>query len=309
MKKNKLCMMLGTVCLTMAVLAGCGSKKEAPEAPQVPETVAETEAETIEEVKDEDTFNNEAKQAFKELFEEAIECCEAYDIDGFTELYRDAEDCEDQILADYVYLSDSFIPAMNSETRYSIISGDGTYYMGYIENYETTGTYPDAESTSNHLTVSLSCVNGEWKFDDSEAAAQAAASYSTTIYPADMLSAKEKARNTVDLSNSDYSWTDPAAVLPDQVIGKVYLAWENADGSISMLLNVKNGTPVDKIVDTATIYVTDSMLGELFTVDWDGETVKAYTSENYIINVPVEEQTNTTDVWVDLEATTTLEFH
>lgn len=309
MKKNKLCMMIGTVCLTMAVLAGCGSKKEAPAAPQVPETAAETEAETVVETENEDAFNNEAKMAFQQLFEKAITCCEEYDIEGFTELYRDAEDSEDRIMADYVYLSESYIPAMKSETRYSIISGDGTYYMGNIENYETVGTYPNAESYSNYMTVSLSYADGEWKFDDSEAAALAAASYSTSIYPEDMMDAKENDRNTVDLSSADYSWTDPTAVLPDQVIGKVYLAWENADGSISLLLNVKNGTPVDKTVDTATIYVTDSMLGELFTVDWEGETVKGNTSENYIINVPVDEQTNVTDVWVDLEATTTLNFH
>ncbi len=308
MKKNKLCVMLGTVCLTMAALVGCGSKNEAPAEPQVQETEAETETETVEDVSDEDVFNAQAKMEFQKLFEEAIKCCEDYDIDGFYALYRDGEEDQDQIDLDYSYLSESFIPAMYENTRYSVIGGDGTYFMGYIENYETEGTYPDATSTSNHLTVSLSYVNGEWKFDDSEAAAKAAEAYSASIYPEEMVMAKEKSLNTVDLSDSDYSWTESTSVLPDEVIGKVYLAWENSDGSISILLNVKNGTSTDKTVDSATIYMTDSMLGELFTTTWEGQTVKANTAENFIINIPVDEQTETTDVWVDLNANTTLNF-
>ncbi len=310
MKRKKYYLMLSTVCLTMAALAGCGNKNnEEPIETQATETVFETETESIEEVVDTDVFNAQAQLAFQELFEEAIEYCENYDLEGFYTLYRDAEENQDQVDMDYVYLSESFIPAMNSETRYSIISGDGTYFMGYIENYETEGTYPDATSTSNHLTVSLSYVDGEWKFDDTEAAAVAAASYSTSIYPEEMLEAKDQALNTVDLSDSDYSWADSSAVLPDEVLGKVYLVWENQDGSISLLLNVKNGTPQDRTVDTATIYVTDSMFGELFTTTWEGQTVKANSSENFIVTIPLDEQTGTTDVWVDISANTTLSFH
>lgn len=308
MKKNRLFMMLGAVCLSMAMLAGCGSKKEAPvEEPKAPETVIETEAETVVETEAVDTFNTEGAAAFEALFEKAMTCVEEYDVEGFMELYRDAEDCEEQITSDFMYLSE-YMTEMNEKSRYSILCGDGTYFAGYIMNYETEGKYPEAESFCNHMTVSLSCVNGEWLFDDTEAAAKAAAAYSASIYPDEMNDARKKSRNAADLSNGDYSWTDASMVLPEDLIGTVYLAWENQDGSISLLLNIKNGTATDIPVDSATIEVADAMYGELCTAEWKGATVKSYTSENFVINVPAADLEVEADEWIELDVTTTLNF-
>ena len=179
---------------------------------------------------------------------------------------------------------------------YEISRTEDTYVGGMI-NYITT-TEGDSYSymEANYIYAFQKDENGNYidvSIDNS---------VYEGIYPEEARNAKNNGQEFVDFSNPDYeksekdttpsldySWVDNSVVLSDCLSVNIYLAWKNGDGTISFLVNLKNGT--DSIQEfggiNASIENDEKIIATFTSDDMNDTFVEPNKSLNTIVTVPI----------------------
>ena len=276
---------------TSATASESSSEEETPYA--VTPNIKEAKAVEVDE---------EALAAFETLFETALDCAAKEDKDAFTALFKDPDDETISSIIDsyYDYYSTTYITDDFPDTGYSILWGNGTYYMGFVLNTLCEGEYPDTTYTSHCGYLAFSHLDDEWLFDYTTEARSTLNSSETSeaLYPEGMYEAAVNGRNAVDFSNSDFSWINMALVVPGTVDSKVYLAWQNEDGSVTCLLNVKNGTDQEYTISTEDFKLADDDLGTIFIADTGSlGTIAPGQARNFLLSVGAADVLTGTEVW------------
>lgn len=206
---------------------------------------------------------------------------------------EDIEDYKENIISKNT--SNGNFPYANT-ISYEINRTEYTYVGGII-NYITSSegdSYSYMEA--NYIYAFQKDENGNYvdvPIDDSV--------YEGT-YPEEARNAKNNGQEFVDFSNpnyeksekdvtpsSDYSWVDNTVVLSNCMSVNIYLAWKNGDGTVSFLVNMKNGT--DSIKEfggiNASIENNGRVIATFTSDDINNTFVEPYKSLNSIVTVPI----------------------
>jgi hypothetical protein len=241
----------------------------------------------------------EAKKAFQTLFEQALEDCRNDDEKAFFDHFRYPEGKEDQVSNTYKYLKDEYLSSEYPDTQYACI-GDGTYYIGAVLNTISSGQYPNTKSMNNTAVFAYSYKNGKWKFDGSDSAQTAFMEECTDLIDPSCKEAYQAGRN-FRFFGSDFSWIDNDIVIPGVLAENVYVAWQNEDGSVGYLLNIKNGTDEIRYIYNIVSTFTDKDLGEICSSTVGDEMIAPGTSKNYIITVDADDVNTGNKKWGSVE--------
>ncbi len=244
--------MIAFVAGTGVVTAGCslggseGAKVEATEE-AVKDTIGQSEV--VEQSKKEETHivdkkfsDEEAKQACKSLFEKALECVRNGDKEEFDSLFiadEKNEDWKKGVDEQYTYLQ-KYISDDYPNTDYYVIGGNGITFAVGILNTLVSGRYPDTKFLSYNLYYPLTNIDGEWRFDYTKKASDDINVCTEHLFPKEIWDAEKNGRNCTRFDSGDFSWTNPDLTIPGVLATNVYLAWQNADGSVGLLVNIKN---------------------------------------------------------------------
>ena len=242
----------------------------------------------------------EAEAAFRSLFEKALACVKNDDKEGFKNLFvfdEETEETNEYINGNYdnlkKYISDAY-----PITRYYIIGGDGKAFGAGIRNSIVSGRYPDFRCMYHNLYYPISCKKGDWAFDFTSETGEAIYKATEGVYPEECVAASKDGRNCVDFSNgADYTWTRENITVPGSIDANVYLAWQNQDGSVEMLLNVKNGTDEVRSIYNYDITFTDDSLGEILNISRSGDMLAPGTSRNYVVKADPSEVKTGMEKW------------
>lgn len=267
-------------------------------------TEASTEIST-EDPRDEYASEYEAKIAFQELFEQACEYTQNQDKEGVDSLYRSYGDSDVEF---EMSCFNDFIHSGYPDFQYYTVVGDGKYFMCEVLNSITTGEVPNADSMWLTQYMYVSYLDGEWKFDYSKQVTDAVDKLLKDEYPTDLIDAMEKNRNWMVFETADHSWTDTDITILGNVDCRIFSAWQNEDGSVSVLVSIRNGTDNIVHVSDVTVYLEDSEIGEIVYATGEGETIAPHKADVSEYIIQLESVYTGTDAWNEVHCDCTCTY-
>lgn len=109
-------------------------------------------------------------------------------------------------------------------------------------------------------------------------------------YASEYLNAVREGRNAMDLYPYFGLRFGDSGVFEDAFYSLIHMAWEEADGSISLSLWLANGTGGTKWCDSIEVTLNDSGLGELFSTSVPVQSsVSPGESKTVLLNVPARD--------------------
>lgn len=142
---------------------------------------------------------------------------------------------------------------------------EGPYYGVSIIDYIVSGVHPDTTVSEMAYGICLSKDNGEWKLDRSDGCLSTLDTKWSNVYPKELLDASAAGRNLFISASWNFMYLDDRVVYKNAVYAQVKFAWQNADGSISLLLWLANGTEQNVRFDEVEISLKDKKLGEILS--------------------------------------------
>lgn len=288
--------LLGVLLLTVC-LSGCGKSNTTNDSEEKNGNVSEDASMSMDEATDE----------FQSLFETAIKYVEKGDKNSFSKLYKNADEFSEVIDSDYASLAE-YVEGEYTDTSYNVIVGDGIYYGGFVMGSITSGIYPNVRTMSATYLCSFSFENGKCLFDFSKEAIAVTNEAILDIYPSEFREAYNAGRNATVFGGknggADYSWVGEKMTIPGSLSSNVYLAWQNEDGSVSFMLNTKNGTDEIRAVMGTEVTMKDQSLGEIFVTTCEGENIAPKKASNGIFTVPASEVKTGTQPWTSVQVDT-----
>ena len=276
------------------------------EQPEVQESAAQQSQPAQEQVQepavDDRTFTmEEAEAIFAELFQQALGYCRNGNYEGFSGMFTLISD-QAEVEQLYYDIINEYIPAGYPDTTYMILMGDGRFFLGSVLNSVTTGAYPNSVTKTLSTDMELVYINGEWKFDLSSEGQAIFDSFDDAVLTEEALNAKNAGRNFTCFNKGDYSYLFSDVVFENVLKADLYVMWQNGDGSVSCLLNIKNGTGGTRTINTVNLKATDSAAGVIFDYQFEfGATISPGTSGNCLITIPAEQVLSGTAVWSQIE--------
>ena len=230
----------------------------------------------------------EAKEALKQLWEEALDCVRNGDKAGFSELYRGEPAIIDE---EYDGFKNNVLPDLYPTVQYAIIESEGNYFAGYIVDSVSSGAKGGATNAMWHnWAIRMSNADGIWKFDFTEECREALAKGYFHNLPEEAIEAFKNGRNaTLIGTNSEYLWADTSVVIPMNMGGKIYALWENEDGSLGALLYVSNGSDTITSFYSFEVSISSDRLGNLVSRSFQGEALAPFSAKNITLTIPREE--------------------
>lgn len=282
---------------------------EAQSTERTESNTTENQTEDVVAVKEVPT-RKEAKEAFDKLYEKAVSYYKEQNVAGFYKLFTSTTS-NDEMDSSYDSLGqilDKDYPNENSE----IIWDDGQYFMVFVQRSLTTSNNGKTNSAWNSKWWIITREDGKWKFDASEKAYIALDDEKTGVYqavfPDGWLDARKNGRNSATFDTNDLSWVNHEMIIPGFFDARVYVAWQNEDGSLGVLINVKNGTDYIQNIKSITFTITDDELGTVIEKKTGGDTINPGKALNYTITIDASEVLTGTQQWGQLHSSVDLVY-
>ena len=245
-----------------------------------------------------DVTDEEALEAYRGLMEKAVSALEEDRIQDFNPLYHECDeytrDVAKSILAFRTWLENDY-----ENMDYAVVTSyEGFFYCNTL-SWEVTDGEVEYQ-TINHV---ISRKEGVWGFDPTPEAQNAIMMAGQMIVPPGFLEASTAGRNNINSrAYTDYTWVTlqsfPGAGC---VVTKCYFFWQQADGSVTCFVNIKNGQDEDLALEAVKVSVKDTALGpvcEEYAVTWsDPYIVSAGSARNLEITIPASLINTGTSIW------------
>lgn len=239
-----------------------------------------------------------ALEEFKTLFNNAITYASSGKKEDFSSLF--ITDSESPYSIDEMYnLFQKYATEGYSDFSYGIIMSDGTHFYVQVINSTYTGKHPNTKHMSKADPFIVSYEDNTIKFDISNNTINIISPMFEKLFPNEFISVGNNNKNATQFSPYDLSWCVPNMVINGVLVSNVYLAWQNEDGSVTCMINIKNGTSDIISLGTASITITSKDLNAVvFSVNKNiNETIAPNTSKNYTFIIPADEIRTGTSFW------------
>lgn len=283
--------------LLLFSLVSCGQTSPAPSASATPSAEPALSSPSPTPEPDPIDRTAQALEAFPELYRQAKQYA-GTDFDAFAALFTDTTTTDElQSVFTYKFPSDGafdhilFIPVLQSED---------SCWISTVE-YIVAGQHPNTHRSAHSINLPVTYQNGQWKLDNSAATVASLnelyQSNAESLFPAEYVDASVNGRNAVFLG-SDYMFLGHEYYYEGCSDTQLRLAWQNEDGSVSLLLSILNGTDQNIYYSTAK-FSMDSEVGEVFNVtNWPVvATVRSHYSDTYILTIPADSVQTGTAPW------------
>lgn len=249
--KRKITLFAIIAALTISIFCGC-SLIPSKEVSSAPGTAAGILTEAVTSLQENTLSSEQAAELFTDLVDQSLRYVKSGDKDGFATLFVNTDD---ETIANKFSVYQDRLDNVERlpDQQYYVPLVNKNSFVGCAVWSLTTGTYPNTKFSSNYFWETCSIINGECKYDCSEATAEAIDEILLPLYPAEAMEANSQGRNVASFCGSDFSWLDSSIVIPGCLKADVMFAWQNADGSVGLFVNVKNGT--DEIINLNKISV------------------------------------------------------
>ena len=256
----------------------------------------------------ENITDNEASSAFRALLAKARQLYDAGKMTGLRELcvFDENDSSENSFNTFQEFLETIKTNNYPSENEYyEMILRSGYHFCGFFYTSLTTGNEPDTRTLMYYQTVSYSYLDGEWKFDFTQSALDSLNNNYNSLFAneRDFLLAKSEGRNASIFGGNDYSWLSDSIITPGAINSSLYLLWQNADGSVSGMYVIKNGTDAIKLVSSIRIKISDEELGTVFE-EYIPTSIGINPGTPYkgYFTIPAEKIKTKTDFWGSLRS-------
>lgn len=267
-------------------------------------TTEATETTETQVIEDGDVVSRDtAKAELQKLFDQALEYTRNDDYSSFCTLVRGVDDNKESIDNLYNILK-KVIENDYPDFAYDIVWDDGTYFLCFIQQSMTTGAYPDYNNKYYFFDATISYMNNEWLFDCTPTADEkwSCEEYIKSVMSDEILAAYDAGRNASVFGGSDVSWINGDIVIPGALVSTVYLMWQNEDGSVDVMLEIKNGTDGIRNVYNIDVTITDDELGDVLNVSTDGGMIDPGKTKQITIHVDANEVKTGTSKWGNLHS-------
>ena len=192
--------------------------------------------------------------------------------------------------------------------KYKILADDGEIYWCFALLYQFNN------SDYDYLTklFCISEVDNEWKFDYMGEVDIYKGKYATLFesiydnYPDEYVSAMNNNRNRVPEDiDSNLFWVDNDLYIPGAFFSDVGLIWQNADGSVDVVVSIMNGMDAPKSISNVQLVVKDEKLGEIINQSFDVGEVGGKQSQSFTFHVSPEDVKSGTKTWTSVGSSVT----
>jgi len=127
------------------------------------------------------------------------------------------------------------------------------------------------------------------------------------LYPEGYTEALVNGRNAVDFYPYFANRFSEGTVFQGALYSLVNMAWQNEDGSMTVLVWIANGTDTDRWCDSIDVIITDSVRGAVTSVNMPVQyTAAAQTSQQLELTIPAENVKTDTNSWNELSVDSNL---
>lgn len=234
-----------------------------------------------------DITNEQAEEQFKRLTDQAINFCRNGNYDAFAALFRNTDN---NTIEDTYQMFQQIIDSGFPDYDYTVCGGNGTYFYGYLQTNLTSGYYPHCNTMQCYLQYPFSYMSGEWKLDHSEDAQIAVTEeLMNNEYPEEFRNACDAGRNAIHDDQFPTS-LNGGIVIPGNLEAGTYFIWQNEDGSVGLVITVKNGTADIRHVSSVSVALSDNPIGTIFdTTFYIDRNIAPGKVENYTFTVEFDQ--------------------
>ena len=252
-------------------------------------TTAKEENDTVEptivESENNPDANSEAMAAIKEIWDKAVEYVKNEDEEGFySNLFVNGEkgEWDDDFKSIRNFLNDYFMTDENPRIEFQEIFESGNYYLMVVKGY--------SKSQYEYKTIPITCIDGKWLIDRTSESYKKKDEKMYSYVPEGYIEAKDSGRN-VYINDWSLVWMNTSIYVPGQFRTPISLMWQNADGSVDVLMNVQNGKDEDKQVTKWRMFVSSDNNEKIFDINYDGDgtVIPPKTAKNMLVHIKKED--------------------
>lgn len=256
------------ICVSL-ILVGCGGDNE------------KREDVIVIEGNDVATEDN-IERGLKKFSEKALMNVEDENIAAFKELFSD--EVEESMIDDLYQFFSKILSGGYNDMDYLYLISDEDIQICQIIASGCSGIYPNTHVQYCSYGLCLGFIENEWKVvpaGDQQKVLE--------LLPVEAQDAFINGRDFVTFNN--YSWLEEDCVYNGALDCTVYAAWENKDGSVSVLVNFKNGTDeVRTVTETQISLYSESLQQNIVSLTGGGSQMLAVgKSGTYVITSEQEE--------------------
>ena len=223
------------------------------------------------------------EKGLQKLAEDAYKAVKEKNTAAFKALFVDAKQQEAKINEMYQYFSNAISSGYNDWDYIYVMSHENVYFCQIIAS-GCSGTYPSTHLQYSSYGLLLTYTDKEWKIGLDENT-----EWLIDVFPNEAKNAYKNGRDFVMFNN--YSWVHEDCVYTGAVDVSVYAAWENEDGSVSFLINYKNGTDaVRSITHISVSLYSETLKQEIVSLEADeNEMLAPGKGATYVITTKPED--------------------
>lgn len=284
------------VAVTVGLAIGlCGCSGSNPQTQENTSKTAYAESSMTSEPEETQVTAEDAKAAFQDLIEQALDCVQQDDKDSLLALYTEntTEENIDNLYGNIKNVNVDKYP----DKQYFVYGGNDEMYMCEAFYSVTAGTLPNTDSETMSLSSGLRYTEDGWKLDASEETQTEMVEILKNIYPEQFKNAMDNGRNIATFEYGEYSWVKNNIVIPGAVDGKVYAVWQNEDGSVTFMINVKNGSDEAQYIKNISFSLENESLGTIAEGEHEGDIISPNKSKNYVFTVDASKVNTDDKTW------------
>lgn len=273
---------------------------------QTGETVIDNNIHTV------NVSDAEALEAFIKLEQQAWECYISGDEQGFVNLFVFDAGAE-QSLRDTFRQNYKDMKDIYTDCDYVLLCNEDGMCYGSVTRTLVSGDAGNMSYVRREFTYPFSYVDGEWRFDiTAETNVVTDKKFRENVYkllPDNFSAARKDGRNFALLCGNNFIWTDKTLVYEGMVDGSAVAASQLADGSVEVVVSVKNGTAKECNINSCTVNLTTAN-GDVIISDYKAEvsaSIIANTSDLITFIVPKDAIQNIAVVWGVMNAGVVIE--
>ena len=288
------------VAVTVGLAIGlCGCSGSNPQTQENTSKTAYAESSMTSEPEETQVTAEDAKAAFQDLVEQAFECVQQDDKDGLAALYT-GNITEENIDNAFNFLKGIKVDKY-PDKQYFVIGGNEEMYICEAFYSVTAGTLQNAHYETQTFCSIMCYTEDGWKLDASEETQTEMVEILKNMYPEQFKSAMDNGRNIATFEYGDYSCMKNNIVVPGTIDGKVYAAWQNEDGSVTVMINVKNGSDEPQYIKNISFSLKDESLGTIVEGEHEGDIISPNKSENFVFTVDAAKVNTDDKTWGDIQ--------
>lgn len=249
--------------------------------------------------------DEDALEAFKKLEQQAWSCLVSGDEDAYVALFRCEAEGEKLLRQNFQLYHEEMLDIYD-DCDYILLCNENGICYGSATRTLVSGEGANVSFVRREFTYPFTYKDGTWSLDvTSQTGVVTEKRVMEKAYGAltdNFNESREAGRNYALLCGNNYIWLDRTLVYEGMLEGSVIAASQLMDGSVEIIVSLKNGTNREQTVNSCVVTLTTAQGVDIIR-DYRADVsafVKSGTSELVSFIVPKESVQNIAAVWDEM---------